>query len=193
MTIVQAGDPVLRRPANRVPDDAIGSAETAQLIAAMCEVLGEVPGVGLAAPQIGVPLRVVVVQDLAEFHAAIPTELVTELERTVIARYVLINPEIEPAGHDRRTFFEGCLSVDGYRALVDRDRAVRVRWTDPAGKRHEATRTGWHARILQHEVDHLNGVLYVDRMLSRSFMTVDHCANWVERPTEEALAAFGID
>ena len=192
MTIVQAGAPVLRRGADRVPDGDIGSPEMAQLIAAMCEVLDQVPGVGLAAPQVGVARRVVVVQDPAEFHLSVPDELFAEHERTVVPRYVLINPEIEPVGAETRTFFEGCLSVDGYRALVERHRSVVVRWTDPGGDRHEATRTGWHARILQHEVDHLDGRLYVDRMLSRSFMTIDHCGDWVYEPIDAVLEAFGI-
>jgi peptide deformylase len=69
---------------------------------------------------------------------------------------------------------------------------VRCRWLDPEGAAHEAVRTGWHARILQHEVDHLNGVLYVDRMYSRSFMTTVNHVEWVGRPIAEVREQFGI-
>jgi peptide deformylase len=192
VTIVQAGDPVLRRSAARVHDDALGSPELTDLIETMVWVLSQVPGVGLAAPQLGVPLRVVVVQDPPEFHAAVPAARFGELEREIIAPYVLINPEIAVVGDETRTFFEGCLSVDGYRALVERARTVGIRWTDPDGNRHEAEHSGWHARILQHEIDHLDGILYVDRMLSRSFMTIAQCGEWVDERIEAVLEAFGI-
>ncbi|MGH9124648.1 MAG: peptide deformylase [Acidimicrobiales bacterium] len=190
--VVQAGSLGLRRPSYTVDLDAIGSPELAELIDALHAGLASVPGVGLAAPQIGVPLRVVLVQDPPEFHTRITDTRRDELEREVIEPYVLINPEIEAVGSERRTFFEGCLSVDGYCALVTRARTVRCQWLDPDGKAHEAVRSGWHARILQHEIDHLNGVLYVDRMYSRSFMTNTNHVEWVGRSIEEIREAFGI-
>ena len=190
--IVQVGDVVLRRPSYWVDPKAIGSPELARLIDDLRAGLAAVPGVGLAAPQIGVPLRVVLVQDPPEYHARITDARRDELEREVIEPYVLINPEIEAVGSERRIFFEGCLSVEGYCALVDRSRSVRCRWLDPDGETREVVRTGWHARILQHEVDHLNGVLYVDRMYSRSFMTAASNAEWVGRPIAEIREAFGI-
>jgi peptide deformylase len=190
--IVPAGAVILRRPSRPVDPRAIGSAELAELIDALRAGLVESPGVGLAAPQIGVPYRVVLVQDPPEFHTRVPEERLAELERTPVEPYVLINPEIERVGDERRTFFEGCLSVDGYCALVERSRTVRVSWTDPEGGRHEAVRSGWHARILQHEVDHLNGILYVDRMYTRSFMTTTSYAEWVHQPVSAVRAAFGL-
>ncbi len=192
MAIVQAGSPVLRHASHPVDPGTIGSPELEELIAALRAGLVETPGVGLAAPQLGVPLRVVLIQDPAEYLATVPEETLTDLERTAIEPYVLINPEIEPVGDDRRTFFEGCLSVDGYCALVERARTVRARWLDPAGRHHEAVRTGWHARILEHEVDHLNGILYVDRMFTRSFMTTANYAEWFHQPLDAVRAAFGL-
>ena len=192
MGIVEAGDPVLRRRADPVAESAIGSPELSELITAMVTALSEVPGVGLAAPQIGVPLRVVLVQDPPEFHSGVPEEILSERERTTIAPYVLINPEVELLGDETKTFFEGCLSVDGYCGLVPRSRSVRVRWLDPRGQRHEAVRDGWHARILQHEVDHLEGVLYVDRMLSRTFMTTKQYRQWTYQRPDAVRRAFGI-
>ncbi len=192
MPIVQAGAVALRAVARAVDRRAVGSAELAGLIDALRAALDAAPGVGLAAPQIGVGLRVVLVQDPAEFQARVSEERLAELERTPLEPYVLVNPEIEKLGDEKRTFFEGCLSVEGYCALVERSRSVRVRWLDPQGQRHEAVRYGWHARILQHEVDHLNGILYVDRMYSRSFMTTTNYAAWVHQPLDVIRTAFGL-
>jgi peptide deformylase len=192
VSIVQVGAVVLRRPSRAVDPRAIGSPELAGLIAALEAGLAEAGGVGLAAPQIGVPLRVVLVQDPPQFLARVPEARLAELERTPVEPYVLINPEIERVGDERRTFFEGCLSVDGYCGLVERTRTVRVRWLDPAGGRHEEVRHGWHARILQHEVDHLDGILYVDRMFTRSFMTTINYADWVHQPVDAVRRAFGL-
>jgi peptide deformylase len=192
MTIVQAGAEILRRPCRSVDRRAMGSAPLTELVAALRAGLAETPGVGLAAPQIGVDRRVVLVQDPAEFHARVSPERLVELERTPVDPYVLVNPEVEAVGDERRTFFEGCLSVDGYCALVERARTVRVRWVDLEGERHEALQSGWHARILQHEFDHLNGILYIDRMFTRSFMTMVNYGEWVHQPLAVVRSAFGI-
>jgi peptide deformylase len=191
MPIVQTGEEVLRRRASEIPPGEIRDPEFERLVAALRHALVETPGVGNAAPQIGVPLRVVLIQDLAEFHQSIPAERLTELERAPIDPYVLINPELQRVGRATRTFFEGCLSVgEGkFRALVERHHQVRVRYFDAAGSRREEIRTGWHARILQHEVDHLDGVLYVDKMLPRTFMTGDY-ERWADAPTAEVFRAF---
>ncbi|MGQ0616694.1 MAG: peptide deformylase [Acidimicrobiia bacterium] len=192
MAIVQAGDPVLRRPAEPLSARAIRSSRTRKLLEAMQATLREIPGVGLAAPQIGVGLRVVIVQDLPEYMEGTSRARLAELEREVIKPYVLINPVIEPVGEERRTFFEGCLSVEGYRGLVERAHSVRARYTDIHGDDHDDMCRGWHARILQHEVDHLDGTLYVDRMATRSFMTDDHYDDWLDEPVDAVRAAFGI-
>jgi peptide deformylase len=193
VAIVQVGAVVLRRPATSIDPRAIGSSELADVIDALEAGLVEAPGVGLAAPQIGVPWRVVLVQDPPEFHTRVSEARLAELERTPVEPYVLINPEIERVGDVRRTFFEGCLSIDGYCALVERCRTVRVRWLDPEGGHHDEVASGWHARILQHEVDHLNGILYIDRMYTRSFMTTDNYADWVHQPLDAIRAAFLLD
>lgn len=190
--IVQVGDPGLRRAADPVPPSLIGSEEMTRLIESLFAALDEVPGVGVAAPQIGVPLRVVLIQDPPSFQAGTSPEVLARMERAPVEPYVLINPVLEPLEVGRATFFEGCLSVAGYRALVERHRGVRVRYLDPAGVAHEEDHRGWHARILQHEVDHLDGILYVDRMLSRSLVSADNYPEWAERPVEEVKLAFGI-
>ncbi|MDQ1398989.1 MAG: peptide deformylase [Acidimicrobiaceae bacterium] len=192
MTILQVGAAVLRRRADHVDPDKLTSPKLGELIEVLRAGLVETPGVGLAAPQIGVSLRVALIQDPPQFHARVSEDRLAELERTAVEPYILINPEIEPVGDERRTFFEGCLSVDGYCALVERAKTVRVRWLDPSGDYHEALQSGWHARILQHEIDHLNGILYVDRMLPRSFMTTLNYADWVDEPLDIVRAVFGV-
>ncbi len=189
--MIQAGDPVLRQVAAEVTPTQLGTAEIAQLIEDLRVNLADKPGVGIAAPQIGVSLRVVVVQDPDTFQTGIDPERLAELERVPVPQYVLINPELEMVGDETRTFFEGCLSVDGYRALVRRHHRVRVRYLDPYGNRCDADVSGWHARILQHEVDHLNGTLYVDRMSSRTFMSSAHYEYWAHEPSEVVCQAFG--
>jgi peptide deformylase len=195
MPIVQVGDKVLRHRAAEVPRSEIGGERIKNLIAALRETLAKTPGVGVAAPQIGVSLRIVLIQDLSAFHETIPPERLAELERSPIEPYVLINPELELVDTDERTFFESCLSVGeaGFSALVRRRRTVRVRYVDPNGKEHLELQSGWHARILQHEVDHLNGVLFVDDMFSRTLMSAEHCKVWAHISTEEVLQAFAIE
>jgi peptide deformylase len=166
--IVQVGARVLRAVAEAVAPERFGSPELAGLADRLAVALEETPGVGVAAPQIGVGSRVVLVQDLARFHETVPPERLAERERVVIDPYVMVNPELEAVGTERRCFFEGCLSVAGYVAAVERAHAVRVRYRDLAGEECVLEVHGWHARILQHEVDHLNGVLYVDRMTPRT-------------------------
>ena len=171
--------------------ESLTTNETWRLIEDLRFNLAEKPGVGIAAPQIGVSSRVAIVQDPAAFHATLGRDRLAELERVPLDQYVLINPELEVVGDEIRTFFEGCLSVDGYRGLVCRHHRVRVRYLDPDGNRHDEVVSGWHARILQHEIDHLNGILYVDRMLPRSFMNVDHYERWAHVSTEVVSDVFG--
>lgn len=190
--IVQTGDPILRRVAEPVPEAMIGSRELSELIEGLFAALDAVPGVGVAAPQIGVSRRVILIRDPAEVQDQLTPELLARTERTPVEPYVLVNPALDSLGEEATVFFEGCLSVAGYRALVPRHRRVRVRYLDPAGALHDEVRQGWHARILQHEVDHLDGVLYVDRMISRSLVSADSYARWAAAPPEEVLRAFGI-
>src|ERR1700694_2712630 len=102
LTVVQVGDPVLRRRAAEVPIGEIASDSVSQLIERMWDTLHAVPGVGLAAPQIGESVRVVVVHDLPEFLEQFPPRLLAERERKPIDPYVLINPVLTPMGHETR-------------------------------------------------------------------------------------------
>ncbi len=175
--IVQTGDPVLRQRAADVAPEAIGSPEMQRLIASMVEVMRAAPGVGLAAPQIGVSLRVIVVEDRADYQAKLDPEKRRELERTAVPLRVFVNPTLRLIGEARATFFEGCLSVAGYTALVERALEVELEGLDEKGEQQIWSTRGWAARILQHECDHLDGTLYLDRMLTRSFATVENLGN----------------
>ena len=177
LPIVQAGHPVLRQRA---------AAYTGQLgdvlddlLDAMVVTMRAAPGVGLAAPQIGVGLALAVLEDpgLPAGHAA----AADARERAPLPLRVLVNPEYEPVGDERVTFYEGCLSVDGYQAAVARHRTVRVRGLDGAGATVDEVVTGWPARIVQHETDHLHGTLYVDRAETRSLCaTPTYAALWAD-------------
>ena len=198
--IVQAGTPVLRAPAAPVPPEDFGGSKLKSLVAVMVEVMRSAPGVGLAAPQIGVGLQVIVLEDREALMARLSPEERAERGRAPVPLTAIINPTltarggslITATGAGRATFFEGCLSVAGYMALVERDLRVEVTGVDPDGAPIRWEAEGWPARILQHEVDHLRGVLYVDRMLTRSLCSNDEAAHWLKRPLDEIRAAFGI-
>ena len=190
--IVQVGDPVLRRPARPLSRHEIGTPFVQELIASMRETMYDAPGVGLAGPQVGESLQVVVVEDDGPWLETMTRSRRAELERDPLPFAVLINPTLEPIGDDTVEFFEGCLSVEGYSALVARYRAVRVRAVDGRGQPVEMELKGWPARILQHELDHLDGVLYIDRMDPRTFTTNENLGRWWKaRPPEDVRAGLG--
>jgi peptide deformylase len=182
LKIVQTGDPVLRTPARPLTPQEIASPEVAQLIDLMRETMRDAPGVGLAAPQIGLPLQLAVIEDIAEVEAT---------ERAAVPFHVIINPQIT-LGEERVDFFEGCLSVDGYQAVVPRARTVHVAARDHRGEPVSIDTQGWYARILQHEIDHLGGTLYIDRMRSRTFTTSRNASRYLSGvPIPELLEKLG--
>jgi len=134
----------------------------------------DAPGVGLAAPKIGLPLQLAVIEDRPEYSKDIAPERLAERERQSVPFQVLINPRIVEQSEDGVDFFEGCLSLAGFSALVKRSRQVAVEYLDERGQPRRVEAQGWYARILQHEIDHLYGRLYIDHMESRSFMSIDN-------------------
>jgi peptide deformylase len=198
--IASAGEPVLRNTARLLRPEEIGSERIRELIEHMRETLADAPGVGLAAPQIGEPLQLAIVEDKAEYQANLTAAELKERERHPVPFHVLINPtiellspapEIELLSPPEVSFFEGCLSLPGFMAMVPRARKVRVRALDEAGKRVEIEAEGWYARILQHEIDHLKGTLFIDRMWSRSFCSLDHYnRHWKPKSTKELRQHF---
>ena len=192
LKIVQAGNAVLRQESRSLSAAEILSAPIQQLIEWMRETMLDAPGVGLAAPQVGLPIQLAVIEDRPENLRDLDPERLAERERKPVPFQVIINPRIALNGAIAE-FFEGCLSVAGFMALVSRARTVTV---DCLNERAEPVRieaTGWHARILQHEIDHLHGRLYIDRMAPRSFMTVDNYnRHWKDMPVEAVKQALEI-
>jgi peptide deformylase len=174
LKIRQAGEPVLRQKARALSVDEILDRSIQELIESMRETMHDAPGVGLAAPQIGMPLQLVVVEDQPRFLQKLPVEELAERQRSAVPFHVLINPAITSSGSEAVEFFEGCLSLAGFTAMVPRARAVRVECLNERAERVVIDATGWYARILQHEIDHLQGTLYIDRMNPRSFSTLDN-------------------
>jgi peptide deformylase len=175
LPIVQAGDPVLRQAARPLSLDEIQSTAIQQLISDMCETMRAAPGVGLAAPQVGLPLQLAVIEDAPEYQANATSEELSERQREIVPFHVIINPILTLVPGTPVEFFEGCLSVDGWMALVPRAASVRVEALDQNGRDVTLTVSGWHARILQHEIDHLHGTLCIDRMDPR---TLSNHANY---------------
>ena len=192
LKIVQAGDAVLRGEARELSREELASAEIRRLIEWMRETMRDAPGVGLAAPQVGIPLQLAVIEDAADLQRAIAPERLAERGRRPVPFHVIVNPSIELDG-DTAEFFEGCLSVPGFTALVPRALRARVHCLDHEGEPVTIEAGGWYARILQHEIDHLRGVLYLDRMRTRSMMTVEHLTrHWNELPIAEVKRRLGL-
>ncbi len=192
LEIVQAGEPVLRQIARPLRADEIQSPEIQQTIASMLETLRLAPGVGLAAPQIGLDLQLAVIEDREQYQSSWTPEQLRARGRLPIDFHVIINPELEILDRNAEAeFFEGCLSVSGYTALVPRHTCVRVRYLDERGEKQQVEAQGWYARILQHEIDHLNGTLFLDRMKPRTFMSVKNYLDRWRNAEDEARRIFG--
>ncbi|MFJ8791911.1 peptide deformylase [Streptomyces sp. NPDC102462] len=189
LPIVAAGDPVLRRPAEPY-DGQLEPALLARFVEALRRTMHEAPGVGLAAPQVGVGLRIAVVED----PAAVPDEVRLARGRVPQPFRVLVNPSYTPVGGGRAAFFEGCLSVPGWQAVVARHAEVRLRGEDERGRALDEVVSGWPARIVQHETDHLDGTLYLDRAELRSLSSQTAMTQrWTQPTPEAAAAALGFE
>jgi peptide deformylase len=191
LEIVQAGDPVLRQLARPLGADEIDTPQLHQTIAEMLATLRLAPGVGLAAPQVGLNLQLAIIEDREQYHTTWTGPQLRARERVTVPFHVLINPQLESDGDATVEFYEGCLSVPGYAASVPRHRHVRVRYLDQHGEPQHVTAQGWYARILQHEIDHLHGALYIDRMKPRTFMTLENYTGRWRNAEDEARRIFG--
>jgi peptide deformylase len=153
--ILKMGDPRLLRVAPAVPDAMIGGAELDALIADMFDTMHAAGGVGLAAPQIGVDLQLVIFG--FEHSDRYP-------DAPEVPRTILLNPVITPLSQDMEEGWEGCLSVPGLRGAVNRYTLIRYQGIDPQGMPIDRRAEGFHARVVQHECDHLIGRLYPSRI-----------------------------
>ena len=158
--IVRLGHPSLRTLARAVSPDHLASSDVQQLIDDMIDTMREANGVGLAAPQVGTELQI----------------FVYESSNHDIPLHVVVNPMIAP--HERELVYdwEGCLSIPDLRGMVPRHPAVRVQALDRHGGRLDYVCRNFEARIVQHEFDHLNGVVFLDRM--RDFKTLGYIEEW---------------
>jgi peptide deformylase len=161
LKVARMGHPVLRTKARALDRAEVKSPAVQQLIDDMIDTMFEYHGVGLAAPQVheGVRLFVASLNDTDEDEGADPEPL------------VVINPEITPVGAETVEDWEGCLSIPDIRGRVPRPRAVKLRALNRKGERIEVDAKAYSARVLQHELDHLDGVLFFDRMRSLDSLT----------------------
>ena len=193
LTICQAGEIVLRHPSRPLTPEEILSSATQDLIGSMFETMRAAPGVGLAAPQIGVALQIAVIEDRQDYIEKLPPAHSVERLRTAVAPHVIVNPRLTIGGSAEAGFFEGCLSLPGFTAIVPRALSVRVDCLNERAEPVTIEARGWYARILQHEIDHLHGTLYLDRMLTRSFMGRENFERyWKNLPIAESRELLNL-
>ncbi|WP_115789134.1 peptide deformylase [Arthrobacter silvisoli] len=186
--IVQAGHPVLRQHAAPY-DGQLDDSTLLRLIEVMRRTMHDAPGVGLAAPQIGIPLQLAVLEDQFDVDPAASAAR----ERAPLDFFAMLNPVYAPAGSETASFYEGCLSIRGYQAVVTRHRKVALDYVRPDGSSAHAELSGWQARIAQHETDHLHGALYLDRAETRSLAcNEEYSARWAQPGTGQARAELGF-
>jgi len=187
LKVARMGHPVLRTKAKPVPQSEIGSTAVQSLIDSMMATMLEYHGVGLAAPQVHEGVRLFVAQlvtdhddDESEPENREAGQVGGVADRKPEPKLIaLINPEIAPVGRHTTEDWEGCLSIPDLRGLVPRYRDLRVRAFDRTGARVEIEATGYMARVLQHEFDHLDGVLFLDRMKTfQSLSFIDEYARY---------------
>jgi peptide deformylase len=210
LKLAQAGEPVLRQAARPLSPGEILGDSIRLLIESMKETMRDAPGVGLAAPQVGHSLQLAVIEDSPLTLRTYSPAQLADRDRGPVPFHVIINPVITtmnppisdpqprsaeniPPAASQVEFFEGCLSLAGFVAIVPRARKVRVECLNERGEATVIEASGWYARILQHEIDHLRGTLYVDRMHTRSLMTVDEFnRHWKDKPLSEVKSLLQI-
>lgn len=159
------GHPVLRQLARPVTDEELRSDALRALVADMIDTLKDYGGIGLAAPQVGESIRLAIIE--------IPDGLTRYTETVPMPLTVFVNPTIEVLDGDVAGFWEGCLSVPGLRGYVERPQHVRVSYKDLDGEAHSLELEGFLATVFQHEFDHLDGTLYVDRIEDMRLLAFD--------------------
>jgi peptide deformylase len=184
LKIARMGHPVLGRRAEAVEDPAAPEIRT--LIQDMIATMEDADGAGLAAPQVHVPLRLVI------FH--VPDERTEDGEEGPVPLTVLINPVVEPLTEETDMGWEGCLSVPGLIGAVPRYTKIRYGGLDPQGRPIDRVAEGFHARVVQHECDHLDGVLYPQRMTDLSLLMFrDEMRHHISGARSEAPDETGED
>ncbi|HZS83681.1 MAG TPA: peptide deformylase [Stellaceae bacterium] len=178
LKIARMGHPILRGVAAPVEDPTAPAVK--RLVADMIETLDDIAGAGLAAPQVHVAQRVVIFRVPAERVTGRPGDTAQELT-------ILVNPVIEALSGPMELGWEGCLSVPGLRGAVPRHSRIRYRGTTPDGAEIEREVEGFHARVVQHECDHLDGILYPQRMTDHRLLVF--VEEWQRHPIDLAALA----
>jgi peptide deformylase len=192
LKLYQTGQPILRQSAKHVTKQQLATQKVQDMIDFMIATLRDAPGVGLAAPQVGASQQIIVMEDKPKYHDMVPKPILKEQGRKPLSLQVLVNPKLEVIDPEVVLFFEGCLSVDNYLAVVPRFKSVRVTCWDRKGNEVSFVAHDWYARILQHEIDHLRGVLYIDSMKPESFMSTKNFAMlWRKAAKATISEAFG--
>jgi peptide deformylase len=186
--IVQAGHPVLRHVAAPF-DGQLSDSELGHLIDLMRSVMHKAPGVGLAAPQLGIPLQLAVLED----QFAVDPDVAAVRGREPLPFFAMLNPRYQPIGTGTAAFYEGCLSIGGLQAAVLRPESVRLDFTAPDGTDLQRSFSGWQARIVQHETDHLHGILFLDRAELRSISNnAEYASRWAQPDISRARQELGF-
>lgn len=174
--VCQVGDPVLRAVAAPVEPAQLEGPELQRLVQQLVQVMRRRRCVGLSAPQLGVPLQVLALELPEELFRACAPRLRELRQMEPFPLRVLVNPSLRVLDSRLVTFPEGCESVAGFLAYVPRFQAVQISGLDPRGEQVVWQASGWTARIIQHEMDHLQGCLFIDKMDTRTFTNVQ----WME-------------
>ena len=180
--IVTIGHPVLREPARPLPPDELASPGVQDLIDDMIETMRDAGGAGIAANQVGETVRIAA----AEVDGTNPRYPY----KPPIPLTVIVNPVMEQVGAETVEINEGCLSVPGLRGVVERHVEIRLSYLDRDGRDHEEVKRGLTAGTFQHEVDHLNGTLIVDRADPRTLMTWEQYERFHRDAFVERITAF---
>lgn len=165
---------MLRGHASAVDPSTVTSPEIQKVIATLVKVMRKLDSVGLSAPQIGVPLRILAVEFTQKMLEDVSPVLREARGLSVVPLTVFVNPQLRVLDGRTVVFQEGCESISGFSAAVPRYLSVEVSGLNEKAEEVSWQTTGWAARIIQHEMDHLNGVLYIDHMDSKSFINL----NW---------------
>ncbi|XP_054747710.1 peptide deformylase, mitochondrial-like [Anastrepha obliqua] len=171
---VQVGDPILRTKAAEVPEELVNSKEVNLIAEKMVKVLRKFDCVGVAAPQIGVSLRIIVMEFSEGLKDHFSKSIYEARKMCTLPLTVLINPVLSVTNYDKHKHHEGCMSVRGFSAEVERYDSILIKGTTLEGVEKEMQLSGWNARIAQHEMDHLDGKLYIDHMDRATFT----CTCW---------------
>jgi peptide deformylase len=176
--ICRMGNPILRKKALLVSKDFLKSDDFNHLIEDLLDSMKHYGGIGIAAPQIGLDKQIAIIELLGLNRYG---------EQVNLPLTIFINPEIEYLTTEQQGFWEGCLSVPGLRGFVERPKKIRVNYLDQSGEQRELVAEGFLATVLQHELDHLRGVLYVDRVLDmRLFSYQEEFEQFINQPMNQS-------